>query len=217
MTQAYDDGAANYPAADWAYVIVAGLPWGVGEYSVFEGASPAVANGDTAVCPKVSTPDGFVAVIDATGVPQIDTFGSTARQEIDIDVYDASLDAWMGLTPQYVNNLAPVLASAPTYASTYEEAVPIGNLDIGALASDPEGDALTVTTASTLPPGLTLVGNTVTGTPHVAGVYVVNFVISDALGAPYNLAPWTFTVTPTVVTDTAISSQRTRNHRRGRR
>lgn len=176
------------------YVQASGLPWGVGEDSFYLGASPAVAKEDFGVFPLITSPDSFVLTVDDAGVPVILSGGSTARQSAGVDVYDTSLRAWYGPVTEYVNNHAPALSGAPSYASSYTVNAPIDALDVSLYLTDPESDEMVVTTADALPTGLELVGNTVVGTPTVAGVTVVTFTVSDLIGASYGLAPWTFTV-----------------------
>lgn len=175
------------------YVLASGLPWSVGEDSFYLGATPAVAKEDFGVFPLVTSPDGFALLVDDAGVALISSSGSDARQSVGVDVYDTSLRAWYGPATEYVNNHAPALSGAPPYASSYTVNAPIGALDISLYFTDPESDEMVVT-ADTLPAGLEMVGNTVVGTPTAVGITVVNFTVSDLIGASYPLAPWTFTV-----------------------
>lgn len=180
--------------ADRNYVLARGLPWGASEDSFYLGASPAVAKEDYGAFPSTTSPDGFALLVDDAGVGIISSSGSSARQSVLVDVYDTSLRRWYGPVTEYVNNHAPALSGAPTYASSYTVNAPINALDISLYFTDPESDEMVVTTDDDLPAGLELVGNTVVGTPTVVGVTVVNFMVSDLIGASVVVAPWTFTV-----------------------
>lgn len=175
-------------------VLVKGLPWGVTEVSLFNGASPAVANGDVAAFPISTLPDLFGFVLSSTGVPTIQSAGSVARQTVTIDVYDMTFRMWGGLTLDYVNDTAPRILDLNNYTIFYNTNVAITDVDLSSFATDVEGDQVFISTASTLPTGLTLVNNVLTGTPTVAGTYPVTFTATDIIGLAANFPLWTFVV-----------------------
>lgn len=186
-----------YPLSN--YVLVKGLPWGAHEVSFFAGASPAVANGDIANVPYVTAPDNFILTLTSTGVPVIQVNGSTARQIVLLDVYDMSLRRWFGRVTDYVNDQPPVMLDLTHYQIPYIVGVPIINLDLSTFVTDPNGDQVTITTQSPLPPGLTIAANVLTGTPSQLGTFPVTFYAGDNIGPNTAFPPWTFTIQPDVV------------------
>lgn len=175
-------------------VLVKGLPWGVTEVSLFNGASPAIDNGDFAVFSPATLPDGFGFSLSSTGVPTILSAGSVARQNVQLDVYDMTFRMWFGQVTDYVNDTAPLILDHTNYTIFYNTNVAISDINLGSFATDIEGDLVTISTASTLPPGLVLAANFLTGTPTVIGSYPVTFVATDILGLSTNFPVWTFVV-----------------------
>lgn len=193
-----------YPQSN--YVMVKGLPWGGSEVSFFAGASPAVANGDIANVPKVTAPDNFVLTLTSTGVPVIQSNGSTARQTVLLDVYDMDKRAWYGRVTDYVNDQPPVMLDLAHHVFSYPVGVPIINLDLSTFVTDPNGDQVTITTASTLPPGLTIGANVLNGTPAQIGTYPVTFVANDGIGPSTSFPSWSFGIQPNQVDQTFPAS-----------
>lgn len=146
------------------YNTVRQLPWSADEDSVFDSATPAVANGDMSACTATS-PGAFEVDLTSTGVVVIDTLGSSARQSFYCDVYDISLRQWFGDTIEWVNNALPVYDGS-VGSVTVQEGSP-ATVDVSAAVTDAEGDVLTYTIVSGhLPPGLTLSSDgTISGTP----------------------------------------------------
>lgn len=186
-------GLGQYNSA-FNYVLVNALPWGGSEISLFSGASPAIVNGDIVAASNATLPDGFQFQISSTGVPKVFSNGSVARQNIQLNVYDMTFRQWMGEVTDYVNDTAPIILDPTAYTIFYNTNVSISDIDLGAFATDIEGDLITVSTGSTLPPGLTLAANFLTGTPTLAGTYPVTFVATDILGLASNFPVWTFVV-----------------------
>lgn len=186
-------GLGKYNSA-YNYVLVNALPWGGGQISLFNGASPAVANGDMAVSSNATLPDGFQFQLSSTGVPKVYSNGSVARQNIQLDVYDMTFRQWMGVVTDYVNDTAPIILDPTAYTIFYNTGIPISDINLGSFATDIEGDLVTISTGSTLPPGLVLAANFLTGTPTTVGTYPVTFVATDILGLSTNFPVWTFEV-----------------------
>ena len=176
------------------YVLVNNLPWGGSEVSLFSGASPAIANGDLAAYSRSTLPDGFGFLLSSTGVPTVLSNGSVARQNIQLDVYDITFRAWFGQVTDYVNDTAPRILDLNSYTIFYNTNIAIVDIDLGAYAFDAEGDAVAISTLSTLPPGLSLLNNVLTGTPITIGTYPVTFTATDTLGLATNFPLWTFIV-----------------------
>jgi hypothetical protein len=176
------------------YVMANALPWGGSEVSLFSGASPAVLNGDMAATSRLTSPDSFVFQLSSTGVPVVFAGGSVARQQVQLDVYDMTFRQWMGVVTDYVNDHAPVILDLNTYTIFYVTNIPIAEVNLGSYAFDAEGDPITVSTGSTLPPGLVLGGNFLSGTPTTPGTYPVTFVATDVIGLATNFPLWTFVI-----------------------
>jgi hypothetical protein len=176
------------------YVLANALPWGGGQVSLFNGASPAVANGDMAATVTLTQPDLFTYTLSSTGVPTVYSGGSTARQNVQIDVYDMTFRTWMGTVTDYVNDSAPIILDLNPYTIFYVTNVEIIPVDLNAITFDAEGDPVTISTVSTLPPGLTLGAGIVTGTPTTPGTYPVTFTATDTIGLATNFPLYTFVV-----------------------
>lgn len=146
------------------YSIVRVLPWSSDEHSVFDSATPAVANGDMSVC-TVTSPGSYEVDLTSTGVLVIDTLGSTARQSFYCDVYDWSLRKWYGDTIEWVNNALPVYDGSVGFV-TVQSGTPT-TINLNTAVTDAEADVLTYTIVDGhLPPGLTLATDgTISGTP----------------------------------------------------
>lgn len=175
-------------------VLVKGLPWGGSEVSLFAGASPAILNGDFAVYSRATLPDGFQFSLSGTGVPTVYSAGSIARQNVQIDVYDMTFRQWYGQVTDYVNDSAPIILDLNTYTVFYNTNVAITDVNLGSFAMDIEGDLVTISTGSTLPPGLFIAANFLSGTPTAIGTYPVTFVATDVLGLSTNFPVWTFVI-----------------------
>jgi hypothetical protein len=166
MLQTLMPGIGKY-SGSLLYANVYQLPWGATERSVFNGASPAVANGDFSVA-TITSPGSYDVTLTPTGVVVIDTAGDTARQSFYADVYDVSLRTWYGQVIQWVNNALPAYNHSLTSAISVQTGVVADPVNFGATVTDADGDALTYTIVSgSLPPGLTLDPTTgiITGTP----------------------------------------------------
>lgn len=89
----------------------------------------------------------------------------------------------------------PVWNGTPqTLAFTAGKATP--GLLLTAYVTDPQGQALTISTASPLPPGMSLVANSLIGTPTLAGSYPVVWKATDSGGRSANSPNWTVSVSP---------------------
>lgn len=194
LTPFLETDLGRYAGLGYTYVPVSGLPWGVTEESFYTGASPAVANGDTGVNQALSSPDSFSCVMSATGVPIIYSGGSIARQTVLIDVYDESLDDWMGLTTEYVNDQAPTQLTADAQLFSYSVGDDV-SINLGDYFFDFEGDEMVYTVYSgTLPDGLTISGSILAGTVTAAYSGSVVFTATDIIGETGNSPTFTFTV-----------------------
>jgi hypothetical protein len=120
--------------------------------------------------------------------------GSVARQNVQIDVYDMTFRTWYGQVTDYVNDSAPIILDLNTYTIFYITNLPIIDVNLAPFAFDVEGDPVTISTLSTLPPGLTLGANVLTGTPITPGTYPVTFIATDVLGLSTNFPLWTFVI-----------------------
>lgn len=182
------------------YVLVKSLPWGGSEVSFFAGAAPAVANGDMAVASLLTAPDGFSCTLSSTGVPTIQSGGSTARQAITLDVYDNSLKAWMGQVTDYVNDKAPEAITSTPQILSYAVNDDV-EIDLSAYFFDFEGDEMVYTVLSgTLPDGLTISGSFLSGTVTTAYSGDVVFEATDTIGLTGPSPTFSITVTEGTLT-----------------
>lgn len=164
-------------------------------------SSPAVAANDVWELYAVTNPDSFSVLADSAG--DLSYSGTTARQLICYRVYDNSAMDWMSISNPsascagtraalWFNNQVPAF-SPPSTSLVVRVGSAMSALDLCALATDAEGDALTGIVASgSLPTGLSLGGTgncTLSGTPTVEdedGVAAV-FRVTDITGATGDL------------------------------
>jgi hypothetical protein len=164
MLPTFRPGIGKY--ANRIYCVVAKLPWLNTEFSVFQDAAPAVANGDMSAA-TLTSPGAYEVDLTSTGVVVIDTDSITVRQSFYCDVYDNSLRKWYGDTLEWVNNALPVYSGGPRSVAITTGEV-IAPVSIAASTTDADNDVLTYTvTSGSLPPGLTLdpLTGIITGTP----------------------------------------------------
>lgn len=185
-------GLGIYPGANM--VQVNGLPWASGQDSEFAGANPPVHVGDIAAVPPVTKPDGFALQLSSTGVPVVFSAGATQRQSFTLDVYSNFYKQWYGQVTDYINDQAPSWDPTPhTFVFALNQ--PINPVLLTPFCPDPEGDTVTITLNSgALPAGISCTGNTLTGTPSVAGTYLVTFLATDSIGQGSPSPTWTLQV-----------------------
>lgn len=155
--------------------------WGKSAYS---SASTLPATGDTGIWDAVSTPDGVPINPHADGSVELLMGSVTGRQSWAVDFYDVSGQALVGVATDYLNDVAPVV---PTSASTppaiflpANQTIPATNIVTG-LAVDVQGDALTVS-VDTVPAGLAVSGQNVTGTTGSSVITFANATYTNAAG-----------------------------------
>jgi hypothetical protein len=154
------------PPANLQFVVV-DVPWGAGEESVLQDASPAAVDGDVIVCSTVTSPGSYAVTMAADGVFSFNPGIDTARQTITARFYDVSVGDYSdaaGVT-FYVNNQSPLFSGAVELL--YEKDVAITALVLATLWTDAESDALTIAFQDTLPTGLSVGAGSMTGTPTV--------------------------------------------------
>ncbi|HET9253172.1 MAG TPA: hypothetical protein VFP58_13750 [Candidatus Eisenbacteria bacterium] len=95
------------------------------------------------------------------------TFGDLATRRRFLKVFGAALAACLGgvasLTP-----FRKAFAAPPTWSTVPNQIWTVGvpvNLDLSSYCNDPDADPLTFTLSQPLPPGLTLNGSIISGTP----------------------------------------------------
>ncbi len=170
-----------FPApSGYQYVVRSGSP-GAGELDMFDGASPAIVDGDymAAVTHCDSFANGAAVnalTLDPDGVPIIAAGFDTSRNICLRRFYDISAAAWSNATaqPYCVNNLAPAyLEPSPgedtigTIPFLFEKSVAL-SITLDSLWQDGESDDLSHNVLN-LPTGLSEDGETITGTPTVYG------------------------------------------------
>jgi hypothetical protein len=184
------------PPAGKQYVDVAGLPWPAGAFSILDGASPPVENGDIIICDLVTTPGGYPVTMNGDGTFQIATASSTSREIIYADVFDRSLLSYYGGYTNWVNNHIP--QSVGLSSAFLQIGVPF-SLDLVNYVSDFENDPLVYAVQSgPLPLGLNLSGSLISGIPLSVAGKDVTFRITDATGDYFDLGPIPFTVATSI-------------------
>jgi len=137
------------------------ITWG---RSSFKGASAAVVTGDVLIADAT---DGQGAPVTFTGEGvAIFATNSLARQSFTKDVYDVSAGDFLGSALDYENDAAPLAAGQST--SVPFVLFPLNqtsSFDLGQFFTDPQGDTLTITAVTSLPPNRTLSANALAGTP----------------------------------------------------
>jgi hypothetical protein len=138
---------------------------------VFLNASPAIVDQDLSSWSLTTSPGSYVLTPQRDGGFSIAAGGDTSRQSFSVDHYDRTLLRWTGNTTFYDGNQAPQVGDPSEVAIfIYPINQAISAEDDGPLATDFEGDTLTVTDIDALPTGLSRAGNTVTGTPTVKAI-----------------------------------------------
>lgn len=139
---------------------------------------------DTVVIDTNTTPDSYNVNCAVDGTVSYDASGASARQFIDINVYDYSLGTYFGAGTLVFNNYGP---SGPVFSEPflYQKDVPIITLDLRPFAPDPEGDPVTVVVLDALPAGLIIYDSQVTGTPTEYGTTNTQFQWADLYGSTY--------------------------------
>jgi hypothetical protein len=155
------------------------------------GASPAIAVSDYVIAPLVTSPsscvftvrgDGHFSFVPASG----DSTGNcnTVRQSVTMTFWDTSANAAHADTLiWYDNNHIPSAATAP--ASVIYK-VPLNSamtpVDLTGLCVDGDGDALTYASVTTLPAGLAIAANVLSGTATSRGITRATFSCTDITG-----------------------------------
>lgn len=154
------------------------VTWG---RSSIANASTVVVSGDVLIADAVDlqgnavtfTSEGVAAF--ATNVPD--------RQSFVKDVYDTSAGAFIGTASDYENDLPPQPpgqnSSIPVIFFTLNQAT---SADISTFFTDPQGDPLTITALTALPPNRSLVGNSLTGTALANATTLITFQAANLSG-----------------------------------
>lgn len=145
--------------------LTADVPWPDGMRSVFEGASPAVVDGDILKYPLVTTSPIYPYTQFADGSYSIDAGSYLGRITWSVDVWDTSAGAWMGMTTMAANNQPPeCVPEVQDLVLLINQAVSLPS----PCPPDAEEDALVYSVLSgTLPTGLyqNASTGTIAGTP----------------------------------------------------
>lgn len=97
--------------------------------------------------------------------------------------------------------IAATVAARPVWNSTPQTlAFTAGNatppLLLTSFVTDPQGQPLTISAVTALPPGMSLAGNSLIGTPSLAGTYTVIWKATNTSGLAANSPSWTISVSP---------------------
>jgi len=158
----------------------------IASYSIVTGVLPTGLSINTSTGAITGTPIEQNSTTYTFTVQALDTAGNATTRQFNIQIINGtpvwSVPAAAGTITIYINE-----------AATGSNAVTL-------TATDPEGSAVVYSTSNTLPTGLNLVGNTITGTPTVLGSYPLTINASDG----YTSAPRNFTL---LVGRAALSSK----------
>lgn len=158
----------------------------IASYSIVTGVLPTGLSINTSTGAITGTPIEQNSTTYTFTVQALDTAGNATTRQFNIQIINGtpvwSVPAAAGSITIYINE-----------AATGSNAVTL-------TATDPEGSAVVYSTSNTLPTGLNLVGNTITGTPTVLGSYPLTINASDG----YTSAPRNFTL---LVGRAALSSK----------
>jgi hypothetical protein len=132
--------------------------------SLFEGATPAIANGDVCVLDLVTAPGGFPITPLPGGAYEIDSGGSAAQQTFAFNVFRIATSAYDVEVSIPHNNPGPVI-NEDLGDEIFNISLAIGsaptNIDLRAYASDPNGEALAFTQDASSPDTLAEVGGVI--------------------------------------------------------
>ena len=158
----------------------------IASYSIVTGVLPTGLSINTSTGAITGTPIEQNSTTYTFTVQALDTAGNATTRQFNIQIINGtpvwSVPAAAGTITIYINE-----------AATGSNAVTL-------TATDPEGSAVVYSTSNTLPTGLNLVGNTITGTPTVLGSYPLTINATDG----YTSAPRNFTL---LVGRAALSSK----------
>jgi hypothetical protein len=148
----------------------------IASYSIVTGVLPTGLSINTSTGAITGTPIEQNSTTYTFTVQALDTGGNATTRQFNIQIINGtpvwSVPAAAGTITIYINE-----------AATGSNAVTL-------TATDPEGSAVVYSTSNTLPTGLNLVGNTITGTPTVLGSYPLTINATDG----YTSAPRNFTL-----------------------
>ena len=148
----------------------------IASYSIVTGVLPTGLSINTSTGAITGTPIEQNSTTYTFTVQALDTAGNATTRQFNIQIINGtpvwSVPAAAGTITIYINE-----------AATGSNAVTL-------TATDPEGSAVVYSTSNTLPTGLNLVGNTITGTPTVLGSYPLTINATDG----YTSAPRNFTL-----------------------
>jgi hypothetical protein len=186
------------PPAGYLYIQKSGSP-SEGQRGLFDNASPAISDDDTMQVPACT--DSFLqgpaahpltTAADSTFVVNLNlecdgvtvAVPENSRQIAKRRFADYSVPEWSDPAPvdAAINNGAPEDTGNFDDPHLFEKGTALTPVDLEPLASDPEGDAMTVTALDALPAGLSISSNELTGTPTTYGYTTSTLQYEDAYG-----------------------------------
>jgi hypothetical protein len=184
--------------------------WG---QSVDSGSSTVIATGDIRVVDQVTAPDGLPIGLSPNGSISIAAGTALGRQQFNCDVYSVSAGALIGSAAEYFQDRAPVPPPSDQRFNPAAIVLPasqsITPVLVNTLASDPQGDVLSVSFAG-LPAGLSLSGAQLVGTTGNAAIIPITGTWSndsgDSASSVVNLVIGQV-VTPSVVGQAQVNIQ----------
>lgn len=189
----------QYCATPRSYAI-ADVPWPVDDRSIYENALTPVVDGDVAEVSR-TLPSNYVTTVRADGTVIIDRLGDASRQVLQANIYPLSRLDWGTEVPWYDGNHIPELIDSQSdivYPLTL--GVPMTPINLAALITDGDGDATPVTADSAYPTGMALFASVASGTPLVAGTFVIPHRATDLTGE-YKSFNVTYLIGPLLVPD----------------
>jgi hypothetical protein len=151
---------------------------------MFTNASTVPATGDTGIIDVASIEDGVPISPQPDGSVSLLMGSVTRRQSWNVDFYDDSGQAIVGVSKDYFNNVAPVISTvgkvAPAIFLPANQAITPTDI-VSNFATDVDGDILTVS-LDTTPAGLSVSGQDVTGTSPGSSITPANATYTDVAG-----------------------------------
>jgi hypothetical protein len=204
------DGFASYtglaePPANGFQYITAASPVTT-NYSLAQGAVPAVVDGDVFIANKVTVPSSYAIVMFADGTVDINSAFDTSRQSFLYNIYRVSGNSVDALSTVWVNEVAPIWDDVVFLDNQIVGyGITVVDLPNSGYVHSPSGDTMTFAISSgALPIGMSLSsGGVLSGTPAFIGAYNFKIRATDITGASTESAAGQIYVTD-LPTDTDV-------------
>ncbi|MDB6104063.1 MAG: phage tail protein [Gammaproteobacteria bacterium] len=155
------------PTTGRQFTVVTGLP-APGIDSILNGAVPPAAAPDVIEADLLTIPSGYALSISSVGAPSY--VGTAVNESFQARLYDYSAGTWSARITDYINSQPPQYQSnLGPYASALN--APLTPIDLTVGFVDPQGNPVTITAASGMPPGISISANRLVGAGSTQGIY----------------------------------------------